>query len=101
MNQWRRWPDEAQTLADPAWSWLAKAFAMPALLATPPRALADIVLPEARVKAEPFVALLGESRVRTDVEARLRHLGDVLKARNGDLADAPELVLLPHHEDDV
>lgn len=101
MNQWRRWPDDPQTLADPAWNWLARALGMPALLATPPRALADIVLPPAHVKAEPFIALLGATRVRQDAEARLRHAGDVLKARAGDLSDAPELVLLPRDEEDV
>lgn len=101
MNQWRRWPDDPQTLADPAWNWLAKALGMPALLATPPRALADITLPEPRVNAEPFITLLGAARVRQDAEARLRHAGNVLKARGGDLTDAPELVLLPRHEDDV
>ena len=101
MNQWRRWPDDPQTLADPAWNWLAKALGMPALLATPPRALADITLPDAHVNAEPFIALLGSARVRQDAEARLRHAGDVLKARGGDLSDAPELVLLPRDEDDV
>ena len=101
MNQWRRWPDDPQTLADPAWNWLAKALGMPALLATPPRALADITLPDARVNAEPFITLLGAARVRQDAEARLRHAGDVLKAHGGDLSDAPELVLLPRGEDDV
>lgn len=101
MNQWRRWPDEAQNLADPAWNWLARALGMPALLATPPRALADVALPEARLNADPFVALLGPARVRQDAEARSRHAGGVLKARGGDLSDAPELVLLPRDEDDV
>jgi alkyldihydroxyacetonephosphate synthase len=54
-----------------------------------------------RVDAAPFVALLGESRVRQDAEARMRHAGDVLKARVGDLSEAPELVLLPRNETDV
>ena len=100
MNQWRRWPDEAQTLADPAWNWLAHALGMPALLATPARALADITS-EPKLDAAPFIALLGSSRVRQDVEARARHAGDVLKARGGDLSDAPDIVVLPRDESDV
>ena len=105
MNQWRRWPDQPQSLTDPAWNWLARALGMPALLATPPRALADITLPQPRlsdVAHHAFVALLGEQRVRQDMEARLRHAGgDILKARGGDLSDAPDAVLLPRNEDDV
>jgi alkyldihydroxyacetonephosphate synthase len=101
MNQWRRWPDEAQTLGDPAWNWLAQALGMPALLATPPRAAADVTLPQTRLDATPFMDLLGTARVRQDAEARLRHGGDVLKVRGGDLSDAPELVLLPRDENDV
>ena len=44
-------------LSEQAWHWLAQAFAMPALLATPPRELSGITLPPSRFMAgEKFTA---------------------------------------------
>jgi len=49
QTRWNGWgaPGHDDPLAanEPAWRWLAQAFAMPALLATPPRDLADIESP--------------------------------------------------------
>lgn len=91
------------------WRWLANAFAMPALLATPPRAAADIApLPprlsdDARHK---LAVQLGASAIRQDNAARAakaagRDLAGQLRVRGGDLSLAPDAVLYPYAEQDV
>jgi alkyldihydroxyacetonephosphate synthase len=108
MNQWSRW-DESAAPAESAWRWLAEALAMPALLATPPRPLAEMVLPAPRLAEgarEKFMALLGADRVRQSDEERVRHAGgraapDRLRLRTGDLSHAPDAVLYPRSQDDV
>jgi alkyldihydroxyacetonephosphate synthase len=102
---WIRWKDRSGD--EPVWRWLAQAFAMPALLATPPRALP--VLPPSRLSdaaRETLITLLGASGVREQDSERARHaagsgLADQLRLRAGDLTAAPDAVLVPRHEDDV
>lgn len=108
MTPWIRWNADAAP-AEPAWRWLAEDLGMPALLATPPRQRADLVLPASRL-AEPtrqkLFALLGRERVHLDDDERIAHAaGDgavgQLRLRGGDLSHAPDVVVYPRHEDDV
>jgi alkyldihydroxyacetonephosphate synthase len=98
---------DEDVLGEQAWHWLAQAFAMPALLATPPRTLSGIALPPSRLTAgEKFAALLGASGVRQDDAERARHaaaggLADLLRLRAGDLSSVPDAVLYPRNEGDV
>ncbi|HWM61715.1 MAG TPA: FAD-binding oxidoreductase, partial [Rhizomicrobium sp.] len=93
-------------LSEQAWRWLTQALAMPALLATPPRALPG-TLPASRLTAgEKFAALLGASGLRQDDLERAHHaaghgLADLLRLRAGDLSSAPDAVLYPRNEADV
>jgi len=113
QTRWNGWgiPGHDDPLAthEPAWRWLAQAFAMPALLATPPRNLWDTTLPPSQLTdtaGRKLIALLGVSGVgRSDFE-RARHaagrgLCDLLRLRNGDLSTAPDAVLYPRTEADV
>jgi len=101
------WSGSDSALNEPAWRWLAQAFGMPALLATPASALTGITLPPPRLAArEQLIALLGPSGVRQDDAERARHatgggLADLLRRRAGDVAAAPDAVLYPRTEDDV
>jgi alkyldihydroxyacetonephosphate synthase len=91
------------------WRWLANAFAMPALLATPPRAAADIApLPPRLNEAarQKLAVQLGTSAIRQDNAARAakaagRTLAGQLRVRGGDLSLAPDAVLYPYAEQDV
>lgn len=91
------------------WRWLANAFAMPALLATPPRAAADIApLPSTLNEAarQKLAVQLGASAIRQDNAARIakaagRELAGQLRVRGGDLSLAPDAVLYPYAEQDV
>jgi alkyldihydroxyacetonephosphate synthase len=85
------------------WLWLIRAFAMPALLATPVRAPGN--LPASRLdktaceKLRPF-------GLRTDDNDRIRVSGgrslpDLLRRRLGNAAFPPDGVLYPRHEADV
>lgn len=108
MNPWIRWrSDEAQT--EPAWRWLADWVAMPALLATPPRPLAEMGAPASHLDAglrDKFIALLGsEERVKQELAARASHacagIADRLRVRTGDLSRLPDAVLYPRSPEDV
>ena len=111
--RWNGWGRTAHydTLAerDSFWRWLADELGMPALLATPARALEDVALPQTNLTAEQiaaFAALLGTDRVRLDDHDRARHARgrsyqDLLHLRAGDLAAAPGAVLYPRGEDEV
>jgi alkyldihydroxyacetonephosphate synthase len=113
QTRWNGWgmPGHDDPLAanELAWRWLAQAFAMPALLATPPRDLADITLPPSRLNSstqEKLIALLGASGVQLNAFDRARHaagrsLQDLLRLRTGDLAMAPDAVLYPRNEADI
>src|SRR5471030_2956015 len=98
---------DEDALDEQAWRWLAQAFAMPALLATPPRSLSGIALPPSRLTAgDKLAALLGPSGLRQDEMERARHatgggLVELLRRRAGDLSSAPDAVLYPRNEADV
>lgn len=113
QTRWNGWGvpghDDPLAVNEPAWRWLAEAFGMPALLATPPRELSGIVLPPSRLSdktREKLAALLGSLGVQQDDFARARHaagrsLIDLLRLRAGDLSTAPDAVLYPRSEADV
>jgi alkyldihydroxyacetonephosphate synthase len=100
---------DALTGREEVWTWLAEELGMPSLLATPPRALADVTLPASRLPVDTrakLVAMLGQDRVRDDAYERIFHaLGrsyhDLLKLRSGDLSVAPDAVLYPRATDEV
>jgi alkyldihydroxyacetonephosphate synthase len=101
--------DRQAITGDAFWRWLAGAFAMPALLATPPRAAADIApLPSRLNEAvrQKLAVQLGASAIRQDNAARAakaagRELAGQLRVRGGDLSLAPDAVLYPYAEQDV
>ncbi|HTT98132.1 MAG TPA: FAD-binding oxidoreductase [Rhizomicrobium sp.] len=109
-NGWG-WAAHKDALAgrEEVWTWLAAELGMPSLLATPPRDLKDITLPEKRLSLEmreKLIAMLGQDRVRDDDYERAFHaLGrsyhDLLKLRVGDLSVAPDVVLYPRGSDEV
>src|SRR5438477_6567254 len=98
QTRWNGWGspghDDPLAVDEPAWRWLAHAFAMPALLATPPRDLADMTLPPSRLGPEDagrLAAVLGASGVQQNAFERARHgcgrgLDDLLRLRTGDLS---------------
>src|ERR1700689_1938110 len=101
MNPWIRWQkDDTQT--EPAWRWLADWAGMPALLATPPRPLAEMGEPASRLSEAMranFVALLGSKRVKLDLATRALHgssgTADRLRVRTGDLSRLADAVFYP------
>jgi alkyldihydroxyacetonephosphate synthase len=111
--RWNGWGlaghDDALAAREPVWRWLTSALNMPALLATPPRALSDCTLPPSRLDEAArtaMIALLGAERVRQDDYSRAAHalgrgIADLLRLRAGDLSASPDAVLYPRHEDDV
>lgn len=107
--RWNGWGPREDAMAEPAWHWLAQALGMPALLATPPRALEDVAMPPSRLAADvkaKLTALVGEEQLRDDARMRAAHaagrsLADLLKLRGGDLARAPDAVVWPRSEDEV
>jgi len=113
QSRWNGWglPGHNDPLAtnEPAWRWLAQAFAMPALLATPARELPDNALPPSQLglaNRERLIALLGTASVRQGDLERVRHaagrgLVDLLRLRAGDLSTAPDAVLYPRTETEV
>ncbi len=113
QTRWNGWGvpghDDPLAVNEAAWRWLAQAFAMPALLATPPRDLSAITLPPSRLTEQARQRLsiqLGSFGVQLDDFERARHaagreLTDLLRLRAGDLAAAPDAVLYPRGEADV
>src|SRR5450432_61937 len=113
QTRWNGWgiPGQDDPLAanEPAWRWLAQAFGMPALLATPPRDLSTIALPPSRLSQtarRELSILLGSSGVQQNDLGRARHaagrdLTDLLRLRAGDVSTAPDAVLYPRSEADV
>lgn len=104
----KTWPSpEELARHDGFWRWLAKAFGMPALLATPTRRGSG--LPLSRLDgdmAQQLTALLGASGVRQDDAERAWHAGggdliDLLRRRLGDFSASPDAVVYPRHPDDV
>ena len=77
---------------------------------TPPAALADLGVPAPRLGADVLDALAraagGAEHVRTDAASRVRHTRgkstpDLLRIRAGEVADAPDAVVLPGGHDEV
>ncbi len=105
--RWNGWglTSRADTLPDTAWRWLADAFAMPALLATPPRELASLSLPASRLTEDAAGRLAAIASVKRDDFARASHTAGrgvaLLKLRGGDLSAAPDAVLYPRSEEQV
>src|SRR6185312_4312763 len=107
QTRWNGWGSSGHgdplAANEPAWRWLAASFGMPALLATPPRALADCGVPPSRLPEsarQKLIALLGASNVRQGDAERAQHaagrtLSDLLRLRGGDLSTAPDAVLYP------
>src|SRR6185437_4574432 len=91
------------------WPWLIKAFAMPALLATPVRATSGAPLPASRLSQDArakLTRLLGASGLREDDAERARFSGgnnlpDLLRLRREDAAIASDGVLYPRNTADV
>ena len=50
--RWNGWGPRNAAPPESFWRWLAGALSMPALLATPPRAFADMALPPVRLPGE-------------------------------------------------
>ncbi len=104
--RWNGWglTGRADTLPEGAWRWLADAFAMPALLATPPRDLSG--LPAARLSEDTLGRLAAIASVRQDDFSRASHAArgdgvELLRLHGGDLSAAPDAVLYPRTEDQV
>jgi alkyldihydroxyacetonephosphate synthase len=102
------WNFEQALQGEPAWRWLADWVAMPALLATPARPLAEMAEPASRLNdgmREKFTRLLSPKQVKQDMAERARHAGagtaDQLRLRCGDLSRLPDAVLYPRGPDEV
>jgi alkyldihydroxyacetonephosphate synthase len=106
---WARWgdPEAARPLADSAHDLVELAFGPSAEQATTP--LPDVRLPEPGLDpalVAELAGMLGADHVRTDHESRVRHTRgkstpDLLRMRQGDGADAPDVVALPADHADV
>jgi alkyldihydroxyacetonephosphate synthase len=111
QTRWNGWGmpghDDPLAVNEPAWRWLAQAFAMPALLATPPRELSGIALPPSRLSdnaRQRLTGLLGhveQGNLERARHAAGRSLTDLLRLRAGDLSTAPDAILYPRKEADV
>lgn len=103
--RWNGWGPRNAAPPESFWRWLAGALSMPALLATPPRAFADMALPPVRLPGETLQKFAAFG-IRRDDEARVRHaagrsLTDLLRLRAGDISTAPDGVLYPRSEFEV
>ena len=100
---------EDHSVSEAFWPWLIRAFAMPALLATPTRAPNSVPLPASRLSPDArqkLTLLLGASGLREDDVERARFsvghgLADLLRRRLGDVSLAPDGVLYPWNAADV
>ena len=110
QTRWNGWGvpghDDPLAVNEPAWRWLAQAFAMPALLATPPRDLSAITLPPSRLSEQARHRLSTLLEVEQGNFQRARHaagrgLTDLLRLRAGDLSTAPDAIVYPRREADV
>ena len=100
---------EGFSVSEAFWPWLIRAFAMPALLATPARVLSRAPLPASRLGQDTrakLALLLGASGLREDDAERARFSGgtdvaDLLRRRREVAALAPDGVLYPRNAADV
>jgi alkyldihydroxyacetonephosphate synthase len=106
--RWNGWglTGRADTMPDGAWRWLSGAFAMPALLATPPRELCSLTLPASRLSEDAVSRLAAIASVRQDDFSRAAHSArrdgsDLLRLRAGDVSGVPDAVLYPRSEEQV
>jgi len=91
------------------WAWLASELGMPALLATPPRPLAELTLPASKLSLQDRVDLsgiVGSGQLRDSSDerafhARGRNYRDLLLLRSGDLSSAADAVIYPRSTDEV
>ena len=104
-----RYGTRGHSVGEAFWPWLIKAFAMPALLATPARAAGGAALPASRLNQDArakLALLLGASGLREDEAERARFgggpgLADLLRRRREDAAVAPDGILYPRNAADV
>jgi len=76
---------------------------------TPPAALAEFTVPASRFTGtalDAVTGVVGAAHIRTDDESRIRHTRgkstpDLLRIRTGEVADAPDAVVLPADHDEV
>jgi alkyldihydroxyacetonephosphate synthase len=71
-----------------------------------PASLDELTVPAPRLPAELFGSIVGAEHVQEDSASRIRHTRgkstpDLLRLRDGDLARAPDLVVLPGSHDEV
>jgi len=108
---WSGWADPARA-EEPGESVLALvrgAFGLSGAVVAAPGAPGDVALPASALAAEALAAfrtLVGDDHVLLDHDARLRHAAgkstpDLLDARAGVLAEAPDAVLLPATPEEV
>jgi alkyldihydroxyacetonephosphate synthase len=107
MHSWNFEPEGALR-GEPDLHWLAERVAMPALLATPSRPLAEMGEPASRLSEavrQKFAGLIGLSHVKQDLSERARHAAtstaDRLRLRAGDLSHLPDAVLYPRNPEEV
>jgi len=107
MYPWN-FEQEGAKQGEAAWRWLAEWVAMPALLATPARPLAEMGSPASHLSEavrEKLSTLLGLSNLKQDLAERTRHAGtsaaDRLRLRVGDLSRLPDAVAYPRNAEEV
>ncbi len=94
---------------DDVWDWLAEQMRMPALLATPARALDDIFLPPSKLNSrqlDELAQIVGIECIRVDPYERAFHAcaktyAGLLALRNGTISRAPDAILYPRSDDEV
>jgi alkyldihydroxyacetonephosphate synthase len=105
---WAAHKDDAGT-NEAVWTWLAGELGMPALLATPARALEESALPASRLDQDErrvLTTVVGADRVREDAyerafHARGRSYHDLLYLRAGEFPALPDAVVYPRSTEEV
>lgn len=111
-SPWHGWgdPSDAHPLPERSWAMLRRELGVTRRAQpTPPVALADVRLPESRLSADDLAALraaVGTAYVHTDRLARVEHAAgksyvDLRRLRDGDAADAPDVVVTPGDASEV
>lgn len=106
-TRWWGWgdPDETATISPAAEALLKDREILPVEPPAMPE-LESVSIPAARPLPEEIVRIVGESRVFTGHEDRVRHSAgqsylDLLARRSGELSDAPDAVVVPQTPDQV